>query len=415
MKESMSGPESTNGMPRLMFYCQHSLGLGHLVRSTELVLGLGSFHVTFVNAGDVIEGFKFPSSVEVINLPQLNIDDDCRHIQGNGAESAPQAVKVARRKRLHDVWQDTHPEILVIELFPFGRKKFEFELLPLLEEIRRTKSSTKVVCSLRDILVHRNDQPQWEERVCEIANTYFDLILIHSDPRFQRLEESFGRVSDLRCALRYTGFVAQLPHGSDRYASEPLRLPDDGRPLIVVSIGGGRIGAELLSCSIEASARIRDTLTHHMTVVTGPHFPDAEWPRIRQLADMTSGVTLLRYTGRLIDYFAHADLSISLAGYNTCMNILITGVPSLVYPITGYNKDEQITRASKLEGLGVVSVIRPEELNPETLGQKILSSLHRQPARTDAALDTQGVANTARLLTNLIGGDFERAPATLTF
>ncbi len=400
------------GKPRLMFYCQHAMGLGHLVRSIELVRGLDNFDVTFVNAGDVIKGFQLPPTVRVVNLQPLKVDDDFRLIRGDGDVPVSEAVKAARREYLGRVWQELRPDILMIELFPFGRKKFEFELIPLLREILHSEARTKVVCSLRDILVGRNDQLQWEERVCKLVNTYFDLILIHSDPAFQRLEETFGRVSDLCCEICYTGFVAPAQRCSRQDAAEPLRLPDDGKPLIVASIGGGRIGGELIYCAIEASVSIREKLPHHLAVVTGPRFPDEEWSRLRQWVDGMAEVTVLRFTGRFLDYLKQAALSISLAGYNTCMDILATGVPALVYPITAYNKDEQLIRAYKLEGLGAVSVIRPEDLTPATLGRKILSVLERKPARiATAALDTRGVENTARFLAELVGR--EVGPATM--
>ncbi len=403
MTQPILPSQSTGRKPRLMFYCQHAMGLGHLVRSAELLRGLGNFDVTFVNAGDVIEGFQLPPTVKVVNLPPLNVDNDFRLIHGNGEVHASEAVKAARRECLGQVWQELRPEILMIELFPFGRKKFEFELIPLLREILHSKARTKVVCSLRDILVSRDDQAQWEERVCKLVNAYFDLILIHSDPEFQRLEETFGRVSDLCCEIYYTGFVAPSLRRSQQDVDEPLRLPDDGKPIIVASIGGGRIGAELLHCAIQASVSIQQSLPHHLALVTGPRISDQEWSRLQQLADGMSDVTVMRYTARFLDYLQKADLSISLAGYNTCMDILATGVPALVYPITSYNKNEQVIRAHKLEGLGAVSVIRPEDLTPARLGRSILSCFERKLARTATILDTRGVENTARLLTELVG------------
>ena len=43
-------------MPKLMFYCQHILGMGHLIRSIEIVRGLISdFQICFINGGQVIE------------------------------------------------------------------------------------------------------------------------------------------------------------------------------------------------------------------------------------------------------------------------------------------------------------------------------------------------------------------------
>jgi len=38
--------------PRLLFYCQHSLGMGHLIRSFSIADGLAKhFEVVFLNGG----------------------------------------------------------------------------------------------------------------------------------------------------------------------------------------------------------------------------------------------------------------------------------------------------------------------------------------------------------------------------
>ena len=87
------------------------------------------------------------------------------------------------------------------------------------------------------------------------------------------------------------------------------------------------------------------------------------------------------------------------------MNILTTGVPALVYPVRGYNVDEQIIRSNKLEALGVVTVIRREELTPEALGEKIRAALGRKRQRRAVALDTAGVENTAKILMEMADGE----------
>ena len=59
-------------MKKLMFYCQHILEIGHLVRSMEIVRGLVTdFEICFVNGGKAIAGFEIPAGVEVVNLPAI--------------------------------------------------------------------------------------------------------------------------------------------------------------------------------------------------------------------------------------------------------------------------------------------------------------------------------------------------------
>jgi len=215
-------------------------------------------------------------------------------------------------------------------------------------------------------------------------------LLIHSDPRFQRLEETFKSAGALACETHYTGFVMQAP---------PPRRPGRARkePLIVVSIGGGRVGGELLECAIRASAILAPSHPHRMLAFSGPFVTEDDWRRATDAAAVAPGVTLERFHPRFLECLAEADLSISMAGYNTCMNMIATGVRSLVYPFTGGDNEEQTTRARKLEELGVVKVLRSSDLTPAGLGQSIVRSLSA-PRPGAAALDTNGVSRTAELL-----------------
>ncbi len=56
-------------MPTLLFYCQHSLGMGHLVRSLALTRALTNhFDVTLVSGGEIPAGLPVPASVRVVPL-----------------------------------------------------------------------------------------------------------------------------------------------------------------------------------------------------------------------------------------------------------------------------------------------------------------------------------------------------------
>ncbi|MEZ4732246.1 MAG: glycosyltransferase [Caldilineaceae bacterium] len=391
----------------LLFYCQHVLGMGHLMRSRALVEGLADdFNITFLNGGELIPGFTFPAAVEVINLPPLKADAAFAGIQAEAGQSLAQ-IKAARAALLMESYSRLQPAVLVIELFPFGRKKFAFELLPLLARIRREGSPTKVVCSLRDIMVSRRDQWKHEARACRLLNRYFDLLLIHADPTFQRLEDSFGQVAAIQTPMRYTGYVAQSEDEAESAAREPL-LPVR-HPLILASIGGGRVGSELLLATAAASTQLAATLPHQLLIFTGPYMPDPEFAQLRERVAGQAHIVLQRYTNQFLHYMAQADLSISMAGYNTCMNLLTTGTRALVLPFTGGDNDEQSIRAEKLAQLGAVGVLHPTALTPIHLAERITQRLAAPPPTV--RLDLTGVAKTAAAVTAMVAAPVASAAA----
>ena len=368
---------------RLLFYCQPVLGIGHYIRSREIVRALGDFDVCFVNGGEIVRGLEMPPEVEVVNLPALKSDAEFQQLQTS--ESNLDEVKQQRTQQLLATYERIQPDVVVIELFPFGRRKFDFELLPLLQAIR---PSTKVVCSLRDILVSKRQQEQFEQEACVLMNQYFDLLLIHSDPNFQKLEETFPRVNELTCEVQYTGFVAQ-----------PIRnTPTSVRgkvPMFLVSIGGGRVGHELIDCAIAASASL--TMPHHLHIVTGPHCPDDIFAELQQRIAQQATITLERFRPDFLPLLQQADLSISMAGYNTCMDILSVGVRAILYPFTGNNNQEQTMRARKLEQLGRVRLA--QQLEPKRLAEMISQTLEMPVP--NVAINMNGAAETARILSAL--------------
>jgi len=387
-------------MKKLMFYCQHILGMGHLVRSMEIVRGLiDDFQVCFINGGQAIEEFNIPDTVEVINLPAIKTDAEFRELQVVDSSKTLEEVQGYRTGVLLNVFDCLHPDVLMIELFPFGRRRFSFELLPLLDRAKANKQ-TQVVCSLRDIVVTKQDQARHEEKVCKLMNKYFDALLIHGDPQFQPLEESFSRVQDLNCKTCYTGYVVQ-PEPHEPVLSEADRVAlNSNKPMILISVGGGRFGHELLECVIQTASILAAHLPHHFYMFTGPFMPDEKLHELQQMAVGRSNLTVRRYTSQLISYMKKADLSISMAGYNTTMNILTTGVRAMILPFTGNDDQEQITRAQKLEQLGVVEIIHPDELQPARFAQKVINCLEKE--QNCISFDVQGVQNTASFLKQLV-------------
>src|SRR5258708_14608747 len=181
-------------------------------------------------------------------------------------------TKALRKELLIRAFDSFAPDAVITELYPFGRKRFAFELIPLLERARSRKDRTAVVSSVRDVLVAQKDEGRHEARVCEIVNKYYDLVLVHGDERLQRLEETFPRVADLNCPVAYTGYVVRpenLPSGSARL--------ENRQPSIIVSAGGGKYpeGHLLLESVINVAGLLEGRIPHKFHIFTPPFISPA--------------------------------------------------------------------------------------------------------------------------------------------
>jgi predicted glycosyltransferase len=102
-----------------------------------------------------------------------------------------------------------------------------------------------------------------------------------------------------------------------------------------------------------------------------------------------------RFTPRFPAYLAAADLSLSMGGYNTTMNLLAARTPALVLPFA--QNQEQLLRARTLEEAGALRRLRMEDLEVGRLAEIMQATLHRK-ADALVACDLNGAAFTARWL-----------------
>ncbi len=383
--------------PALLFYCQHSLGMGHLVRSFALAEALEEgFDVTFLNGGPLPKGMTPPKGINVVNLPALGTEGPDGMLRSRDSRYSVEHAMRVRCKTLLDMFAKTQPAVVLIELFPFGRKKFAFELVPLLEAARSHPSQPKIVCSLRDILVNRGGEKQLkhDNRARDQLEKYFDAVLVHTDPGFARLEESFQPSNPLRVSVHYTGFVASLEMAT-RVKTPPARG-------IVVSAGGGIVGAPIFRAALDAQQDLWEKDKIPMKIITGPFLPEPDWQELNEKAFGRKGLELLRYTPDFRDIIATAFLSVSQCGYNTAMDILRSRIPALIIPYEEGTQSEQLDRAERLQKLGIVRILRQAKLNGETFSGAVRSLMKFHPEPHN--LDLNGARNTLRILREVVAG-----------
>ncbi len=383
----------------IIFYCQYVWGMGHFIRSLEFARALSDHNVTLVAGGQEV-AVDLPDHVQLVRLPVLFMDEKFTRLMAGSPDQTVGQIQQERKQILYSLLKEKQPNIFIVELYPFGRSIFAFELEPLLEEIREGKfGPVKVVCSLRDILVEKKDPAAYEERVLQKLNRHFDVLLIHSDDGLLRLDETFTRVGDINIPVVYTGFITQQ---TDPAAGRRLRLElaiSSEEKLIVASAGGGRSGYKLLTSVIDAWELLRDRLPVRLEVFTGPFMENEEFEELS--ARTSAGFRIRRYTKRFLDYLYAADLSVSLAGYNTCMNLLVSKVPSLVYPYS--RQQEQPMRADRINNLLPMKIMSEVDIQPDRLSKLIDQILHKSPPVKSIPLNLDGAANAARFLNTDFG------------
>ncbi|MFV0422412.1 MAG: glycosyltransferase family protein [Oleidesulfovibrio sp.] len=419
--------------------------MGHFFRSLEICKALSAHEITLVTGGHPVD-IPLPPHVRNEQLPPLMMDADfsalrvvtpagqsavheesssgstavaissqpqnsetikpetaagnIRKNQSENAEHLLDQLKKQRALQLQEIMQRTRPDILLIELFPFGRRQFSFELAPLLDAVKEGRyGSVKTVCSVRDILVEKADQAKYEQRVINALNQWFDAVFVHTDPAVVRLGETFSRLRDIAPTVLDTGYVTPLP---EKDAGNRLRNALDIKmdlPVIVASAGSGSVGFELLLATVKASALFARTTPHKLFVFTGPFMAHKEATQIKTAAAHAAHISVERFTPHFADYLAMADSSISLAGYNTTMNLLAAGTYGFVLPFD--QNREQRMRSERLERLGALKLLETTDLVPQRLASLVSEAIAQKKTTADAPVDLHGAEKTALLLESL--------------
>ncbi len=376
-------------MPRVLFYVQHLLGIGHVVRAARIANALSSngFEVNVAFGGPAVEGFNW-GSAQLHHLPAISSGPAgfATLVNAEG-EEINETFKQHRQDDLLALFDRTDPDVLLIEAYPFARRGMRFELRPLLDAAHAKSHRPIIASSIRDIL-QEGRMPKRIKETTELLHDYFDAVLVHGDERFAPLSMSFPETNLISDMVHYTGIV-----GPARNAVPPADHAD-----IIVSAGGGAVGADLLHAALNALPATKAS-TARWLFVTGPNL-DAETYDDLQ-ASLPENCSIERFRKDLPDLFHHAKLSISQAGYNTVADILAGGCRCVLVPFSRGGETEQTRRAELLERSGRAVMVSENKLTPEAMARAIDKALGQDLPETHIG-EANGARQTAKILKKLL-------------
>jgi len=377
---------------RVFFYVQHLLGIGHLRRAATLAraISAGGFDVLLVSGGAPVDGLAL-GGARLHQLPPLRAADarlkELAQLDGSPVD---EAFKAKRIRQLLDLFEAEEPDILLTEQFPFGRTQLRFELMPLLDAAQDRASAPWIVSSIRDVL-RRTASPA---RVDEMVQTFeaFDAVLVHADPALVRLDESFPAWPDIQDRALYTGYVADA-------GAEPPPETDVGKGEVIVSAGGGAVGAPLLHAAM-AARPLSPLADRRWRLLVGPNMPDVEVAALRASAGENVIVEPVR--ADFPSLLRNAALSISQAGYNTVVETLCHGDRAVLVPFGTARETEQADRARVLVERGMAAALAPDDLSPASLAAAIARAWAGPSIRSFPPVDAKGAAATVAALKQMV-------------
>ena len=372
-------------------YVQHLLGIGHLTRASLLAKAMDKkgLKVIFVTGGRPIPNMNM-GKIEVLQLPPLHAaDDSFKILMDVNGQIVDDAWKDKRKETFLQAFKTTNPKVLLLEMFPFGRRQMRFELDPLVNLAK--EKGVPIVTSVRDILTTHKTPGKGEWIVDRVLED-IDQVLVHGDSSFIPLEDSFPLAKKIAHKITYTGYVVETPppHTLDTTSDELTNNPRHG---VLVSAGGGAVARPLAEAVLKAKeiSKLKDV---PWRLLLGNNLPDHDFNEIANRAPQ--GLIVERNRPDFQKLLKKSQLSISQAGYNTILEILTTSTPAIVVPFSADTQSEQTTRAEKLESYGALRVISEKDLSPVSLAQSIDASLDRPFNKIN--LELNGAENAAAII-----------------
>lgn len=352
---------------RVLIIVTHLLGAGHLTRAAALARAFArtGHDTTLVSGGSPAALADF-DDVAFVQLPPVRTaGTDFKTLLDQTGAPIDAARLAKRRAILVETVEALRPDLIITELFPFGRRVLAEEFMAALEAAQGIQPRPLILSSIRDILVAPSKAGRAAEAHARIERLY-DGVLVHADPQFVPLDASWPVDERLRPFLRYTGYVDE--NGGP--------VPAGSRRGIVVSGGSSAASLPLYRAAVEAAHALPE---HPWRILIGRGVTEADFRVIQEGAPPHATVERARPDFRAL--LAQAEVSVSQAGYNTVVDLLRSGVSPVLVPFEAGHETEQRLRAERLKALGLAGIVPEADLSAERLGDAIRKALARPAAR----------------------------------
>lgn len=357
----------------------HLLGTGHLTRIATLgrALARAGHRVTLASGGRPLPILD-ATGMDLVQLPPVHcVGTDFRTLLAADGTSATDALLAERRALLLAAFKAAAPDVVVTELFPFGRRQLAAEFEALLAAAAARSPRPSVLCSVRDIL----NPPSKRERAAETLDRlgrFYDAVLVHGDQAVAPLGLSWPSDPVLDRRLVYTGYIAE--------AHKRASARGDGAGEVVVTASGGASGLALYRAAVAAAALRTDGPPWRILVGHGVHHTDFD----RLVADAPAGCIVERARPDFRDLLDRAAVVVAQAGYNTVVEIAQARARAVLVPFDDGNEKEQALRASVFGRLGMVETVAADRLTPARLVEAVDARL-RSPRPIASPIELDGV------------------------
>ena len=316
---------------KILIFAYDGTGLGHLMCLTKIASGFTSEYDTLIVTGHTVISRVVKNGVRFIQLPNFYEELE----KGNKSEAD---INAARIIQLHQIIDDFKPDAFLTDFLPFGKR---CELQYVIRQYKCLKYFT-LRSEIGGERIMREDV--FSPRNIKLFAQHYDRIFVTSDLAITSREIFSWLPTEVQKKISYTGFVTYSVNMSHAQKLRQLKKSAGYRKWIVCSIGGGRVGNELLESCYKLS-KTRQFSDCFFDIVLGEYNKASINP-----SECLPNVCISNWIDDLYMYHASADMVICCGAYNTLIECM-QGLPKNVLSYSVQNpqlEDEQQQNIIKL-------------------------------------------------------------------
>lgn len=336
---------------RVLIYSHDSFGLGHLRRCREIAHALvasdDELSVLILSGSPIIGSFDFRARVDFVRIPGVIKLKDGNYTSLKLPLDIEQTVAL-RASIIKNTADAFDPDLFLVDKEPLGLRGEVEPTLRLLHE-----RGTPCILGLRDVMDEAELLAQeWERKHAIPALTeFYDDIWIYGLPQICDPLQGIDLPASLRKRLTYTGYLRR-----DVSANvAPLMLEKIKDPFLLVTIGGGGDGEELIDWVLRAYES-DSTMPYPVLLVLGPFMGSELQSDFLRRANRLDNVEAITFNSHIESLLDRAVGMVCMGGYNTFCEVLSLDKRALMVPRT-VPRREQYIRASRAQELGLVRML----------------------------------------------------------
>ena len=381
MSEAIPSGMGRGSTRRVALYSHDTMGLGHIRRNMLIAQGLAGsglpIEILLVTGSREASKFPLPPNVDALTLPAINKTPAGRYQSRHLTMGLPELIHI-RSSTICAALDSFQPDLFIVDNVPRG---VACELDSALEMLNAS-GRTRCILGLRDVL----DEPakvqnEWARfRNFHTIRRWYERVWIYGDPSVYDAVSEYGFSADVAFKTRYLGYLdqGQRVKGHARARAKSDRPDRIQKPYVLCLLGGGQDGTRVAEAFVES---IRPQGMHGV-LVTGPMMSEHARNELLRRAQRRSDMTVLSSVSDTLRLIDEADLVITMGGYNTVGEVLLTKTPALVIPRI-HPRREQWIRADCFRKKGLLDVLHPDQIGPESITGWLSSAREPKVDRQD--------------------------------